>query len=479
MRSLDKGIVGTDRFLIIITIIAWAFLATLIQFKPSARIILPFLTLNLLFLFLFPFRVVFPIFAVFSFAFPAFMVTLKISGYSVSLVELLFFFVLCLILIEIIISNKKFKLTTLSVLIAIFLVSTFLQVIRGYTLDYSPSFIRSVSRNMMFWAAFFPMMLYLQNTERVDRLLKYFLVGSAICACAYMLNYVGLFSFSRFEILGRPFWPAIGSITVFFPLIILLLIPFEKAMEDKKRFFYLLLLFVILTPIIPSQSRMLIANLIMECLLLAVTLIAIQKKGNRISYAFKLFIITIAILFLVTLILRIIMGGKFEILLKLYYDRLESLFRARKDISLGARRWQIWESFRFLKGHWLFGRGIGIQWSSFQGIARVDNFYFSLLVHQGIVGLAIFFSICFIWLKRSIWLIRHRFLLDSYMKKAFVVSQPVVLASILMSGFAGPGFVYTISNITILVFWIAITEYLYMKTRGKLDGIAGLEPVNH
>ncbi len=476
MRSSEKGIVGTDRFLIIITIIAWAYLATFIQFKPSPRIILPFLTLNLLFLFLFPFRVVFPIFAVFSFAFPSFMVTLKIGGYSVNLVELLFFFVLCLILLEIIISNKKFKLTTLSVLIIIFLVSTFLQVARGYTLEYSHSFLRTVSRNMMFWAAFFPMMFYLQNTERVDRILKYFLFGSAICAGAYMLNYVGVFSFSGFDMLGRPFWPAIGSITVFFPFIILLLIPFEKVEKSRDRVYYLLLLIATLTPIIPSQSRMLIANLLMECMLLAVILISIQKKGNRMSYAIKLLIITIAILFFAALTLRITMGSKFEVLLKLYSDRLESLLRARKDISLGARRWQIWESLRFLKGHWLFGRGIGIQWSSFQRIARVDNFYFSLLVHQGIVGLAIFFSICFFWLKRSIWLIRHRVLLDSYMKKAFVVSQPVVLASVLVSGFAGPGFVYTTSNITILVFWIAITEYLYVKTRGRSDGTAELEP---
>lgn len=466
MSSSKKGVVAANPYLAALFVILWAFLAVLIQFKPSPRLILPFLALNFVFLLILPFRVYFPIFFVMLISLRPSDFSMPIGGFNVNFIEIFYFFIFVIIFVEIIRGEKKFRFPPFSYLIIIFLISVVVQLIRGYTLGHRPDFIRTTARAIMFIGVFFPMSFYLQNTGKVENVIRLGLLGCGITAIYYLSIYFGVFSGSYVDILGRPSLIAMNNLVLAFPIVFLMLIPISKDKDrDKKKLpLYFLLMILLIAEIIPSQSRIIVLKVTVEVFLLFLTLVLLRKE-KKFAFALKLTSLLLVVFGLTLLVMRLLMGHDFNRLATTFLSRFDTFTNIKTDLSIGQRRYQIWESLKLIQGHWLFGRGFGIEWKSFPGILRIDNTYFSTLVHQGLLGLVILLAIFGLWFQRSIWLVLHRDLLDSYLNEAFVVSQPITIVAILISGFGGAGFIYAIPLVSILFLWIAITEHLYLRTR--------------
>ncbi len=467
MNSLRKGVAFDGKYTAILIIIVWAFFAALIQVKPTPRLILPFLALNGILLILFPFKTYFPIFAVLSFALPSFKLVVVLGGWNVKIIEMFLVFLIAIIVIELIWKKCKFKITPISFFIAVFLLLTLIQAFRGISLGYKLPLVRSAGRNLAIWSVFLPMVFYLQNTDEAEKFLRYALLGWGLGASYYMLSYLGVFSPTGIYVPDRPFWPSNLNITIFFPFLILLLIPFEKGVNRSNFLYYGGLILITLLILIPTQTRTIYVILIIQLVTLSSLMILVQDKGQRLSYFLKILFVFGIIGLLSLIMLRLTMGENFTILVQTLIRRFDTIYDLRTDLSLSARRWQIYETMTRIKGHWFFGRGIGFEWGSFKGIFRIDNIYFSLLMHYGLVGLGVFCLIIVLWIHHSVWLIIHRNTLDKYILKAFVLSQPAVILGIIATGFASAGFVYTSSNIAAMVYWIMFTEYLYVKHRKK------------
>ncbi|MGC9315955.1 MAG: hypothetical protein ACP5G4_10090, partial [bacterium] len=136
MSPLRKGVVSDGKYTAILIIIVWAFFAALIQIKPTPRLILPFLTLNVILLILFPFKTYFPIFAVLSFALPSSKLAVVVGGWNVKIIEIFLVFLIAILFIELIWKKSKFKLTPISFFIIVFLVLTVIQSFRGISFGY-------------------------------------------------------------------------------------------------------------------------------------------------------------------------------------------------------------------------------------------------------------------------------------------------------------------------------------------------------
>lgn len=467
MSPLRKGVVSDGKYTAILIIIVWAFFAALIQIKPTPRLILPFFTLNVILLILFPFKTYFPIFAVLSFALPSSKLAVVVGGWNVKIIEIFLVFLIAIIFIELIWKKSKFKLTPISFFIIVFLVLTVIQSFRGISFGYRLPLVRSAGRNLAIWSVFLPMSFYLQNTDNTEKFLRYALLTWGLGASFYMLSYLGVFSPTGIYVPDRPFWPPNLNIALFFPLLLLLVIPFEKVVNRSNSLYYLGLMMLTLLILIPTQARTIYVILVIQLVVLSSLMILVQKRGQRLRYFLKILFVFSVIGVLSLIMLRLIMGENFIILVQTLIRRFNTIYNLRTDLSLGARRWQNYETMSRIKGHWFLGRGIGFEWGSFKGIFRIDNFYFSLLMHYGLVGLGVFGVIMALWTHRGIWLIIHRNELENYFLKAFALSQPAVILGILATGFTGAGFVYTSSNIAPMVYWIIITEYLYIKHRKK------------
>jgi len=467
MNPLRKGVDSNGKIIAILIIIFWAFFAALIHVKPTPRLILPFLALNGILLILFPFKTYFPIFAVMSFAYPSFMLISKIGGRTVEILELFLIFLIVVMFIEVIWKDFKFKLTPISFLICIFLILTAIQIYRGVSFGYKLPLVRTAGRNLAMWSVFLPMSVYLQNTDNAEKLIKYCLIGWGLGSAFYILSYLGIFTSSGIYVPNRPFWPSTLNIAIFFPLLILLIIPFERGLNRPNYIYHGGLLILSLLILIPTQARTIYVLLAIQIVVLSVITTLVQKKGQKYIYFLKVIFVFAIVGVLSVILLKIFMGENFDILVQTLLRRFDTANNLRSDLSLNARRWQVYESMIRIRGHWIFGRGIGFEWNSFKGIYKIDNLYFALLIHFGLVGLGVFAIIIGLWFHRGVWLIIHRDELESYFLKAFVLSQPAVILAILSTGFTGSGFAYTTSNVTIMVYWIILTEYFYIKLRRK------------
>jgi hypothetical protein len=469
MKSADKGVVANDKYLQLFLIVLWAFLGALVISKPLPKFILPFLTLNFALLLLLPFRRYFPFFVVMSYAYPSNRIGFFVGGWEVQFIEVFFVFIVLLIFVELLWKDTKLKITPISVLVALFVISTLGQSIRGIVLNYSLPFIRTAGRNLGMWSVFFPTVVFLQNGGNSEKIIRIMLIGWGLSTITYLMAYFGIIPIPDMYFLGRPWWPPTLNIALFFPIILLTLIPFEKTDEIKSTLTSLVLMVLSAAILIPTQSRTIYGVLIIEIFVISGILVAIHQRGHRLLYFLKLMTILITLGLAGIAVLRIIMGNDFIVLFQTLLRRFDTITNLQTDLALGARRWQVWESIRILQGNWLFGRGSGFEWSSFRGMMRVDNFYFSLLVHQGVVGLSIVLAIFGLWLHRSIWLIINRNLLESYLLRAFAIAQPAVIAAILSSGITSAGFVYATSNAVPMVIFAILTEHLYREYKLKKE----------
>lgn len=475
MKPADKTVVANDKYLLFFLILLWAFLGALIIVKPVPKFVLPFLALNFALFLLLPYKRYFPIFVIMSYVYPSNRIAFSVGGREGHFIEVFFVFIVALILVELLWNDTKLKFTPISILLALFFISTVAQSVRGVMLGHSIPFIRTGGRNLGMWSVFFPALIYLQNGGDSEKLIRMMLIGWGLSVIAYLMSYFGVIPIPDMHYLGRPWWPPSLNIALFFPIILLTLIPFEKTDEVKSTLMSLILMVLSIVMLIPSQARTFFVLVIIEILIVSGILVAIHKKGERLSYFFKLMTILAVLGIAGIAVLRIIMGNDFVVLYQTFVRRFDTVANLQTDLSLGARRWQIWESMKILQGNWIFGRGMGIEWSSFKGMLRIDNFFFSLVVHQGLLGLGIFMAIFGLWFHRSIWLIVNRGLLNGYMLKAYAISQPAIILAILSSGITSAGFVYAASNIVPMVIIIILTEHLYRECKAKK---IALQPIN-
>ena len=141
-----------------------------------------------------------------------------------------------------------------------------------------------------------------------------------------------------------------------------------------------------------------------------------------------------------------------------------------------GRVYQGYETLNLIKGNWLFGKGIGVEWFSLfhTGSTFIDGLYFALLGHQGIVGLSLYLFIVALWTQRSFYLIKNHKLLQDNLTKAFVFAQPLYIAGTMLSGITESAYYLGPSMFTLRNMLALTTEFVYQKT--KMTGESKLLP---
>ncbi|MCK5833276.1 O-antigen ligase family protein [bacterium] len=475
--DVTDGSVGTLRwayFGVFIWSLMGAFLA--VWFNP--RIALPFFALTASLLLIIPFDAV--LFGTVVFALihnPSFQNPLEIyiGGLNVWFLEIAMVFVFASLFIEILTRKRRIEISPMFIVIGVYFISIVAQTIRGYTMGYDISEVRTSFRNALYPIMILPIGCYFGSGGSTKRFIKMLFIGWVLALFFYFLQYFGIFLISRTSLTGRLAWAPLSNIMLFFPLIIVLIN--EKKISFGENAFYWIILLISFAVLITSQTRLLYVAIAGELLIIIPLLAVFKPKGKRAIFVLKILLGLTAIGVLSIMFLKFAKGDSFDIFLKSVTNRALSLFEWRKDLSIASRRYQIYESLKMIQKNWIFGRGIGVEWYSLLrfGQSRIDGLYFMLMVHQGLVGIGLFFTIFILWFQRSLFLLFHRNLIKDTLEKNFILAQPAFIIAILVHGI-GSSAAYVLPTNTILIFSCAmITEKIYSGVKEVSIGVKSLD----
>ncbi|MCD6501893.1 O-antigen ligase family protein [bacterium] len=453
-----------------IGVFVWSLMGAYLAVWFSPRIALPFLALTAMLFTVIPFKTVF--FATFVFGVSynssfSNVFVINVGGFSLWFLEIFLFFVFVTMILEYITKRSRIEITPMFVLIGLFFLSTVAQTVRGYTLGYAACELRNSFRNALYPILILPISFYFNGDGTPKKFIKMLFVGWVFAIVIYLMLYFGIFFQSRQSLTGRLAWPPTQNMLFFFPALIVLFTS-HKATPRETIFSFGLLLFSLVI-LVATQARSLMGSVAAELFLILPIIAFTRPKGKRLGFLLRLFGMIAAAVLLGILLMKLFQGERFDFFIGNVQDRIRSLIAWQKDVSIASRRYQAYESLNILKGNWLFGRGVGVEWHSLYiwGKSRIDNLYFMVIGHQGLVGMAIYLSIYVLWVQRSIALIRHHKLLEDPFERAFVMAQLPYIITTLVTGIAGTGAYLLPAHTIFIVSCAMITEYLY---RGKILG---------
>ncbi|RKZ30848.1 hypothetical protein DRQ36_04080 [bacterium] len=470
MTCITANVTAKTPRLVYFGVFLWAFLAAYLSLFPNIRLFLPFLVFTTIILLLIPFRVSFSVLVVFALAHtPGYgnIFQFRFAGWNILLLEVITIFIFLQIIIESLVGRIRFRITPMLIVIGMFFLSSVIQLLRGIYLGYDPSQLRSAGRAIVYFSYIIPIAAYYASGGTPRKLINLMLIGWGFALIHYFMKYFGIIFPAGASGTARMIWPPISNVIWFLPLILMYALIKGVRQYDRKTYLCWFLLVVSCLVLLPTQARSIYLALFVEFVLLLSVVIAIQKKGERVVFVFRLLVITVVGVALAYFLLKFLMGEKFDLLISNVMLRFRTLGSIRRDLPIASRIYQIYESIKLLKGHWVFGRGLGIEWHSLinTGYFRIDNLYFTILVNQGLIGLGLYFAILALWMQRGIYLVNNSRLIKDNIVLAFSLVQPLAVLSILVSGMAGPAYYLSTPNIILMLLWAMTTEVIYSKVR--------------
>ncbi|MCD6500976.1 O-antigen ligase family protein [bacterium] len=433
----------------------------------NMRIALPFLALTALLFTLIPFKTVFFATFIFGTAYNSSfgnVFVINVGGFNLWFLEIFMGFVFVTMILEYITKRSRIEITPMFVIIGLFFLSTVIQTVRGYMLGYAACELRNSFRNALYPILILPISFYFNGGGTPKKFIKILFVGWIFTIVIYIMLYFGIFVQSRQSLTGRLAWPPTQNLLFFFPALIVLFSSRKATSRESILSFGLLLFSLVI--LVATQARSLMGSVLAELFLILPIIAFTRPKGKRLSFLLRLFgMIAAAVLFGV-LLMKLFQGERFDFFIGNVQDRIRSLIAWKKDVSIASRRYQAYESLNILKGHWFLGRGVGVEWHSlyFWGKSRIDNLYFMVIGHQGLVGMALYLSIYVLWVQRVIVLIRnHQKFLNDPFERAFVLAQLPYIITTLVTGIAGTGAYLLPAHTIFIVSCAMITEYLYRE----------------
>lgn len=459
----------------------WSLLGAYIAvwFKP--KIVIPFLGITAIILTIIPFEMIFFGSVILGLAHnPTYgnIFESSVGGFNLWLLELFIGFLFITMIIEFITKKGKLKITPMFVLFALFLLSTVAQTIRGYTLGYAVNELRGSLRNSLYPILIIPISFYFSAGGTVKRFIKVLFIGWIASIIIYFMIYFGIFFQSQQNFVGRLLWPPVHNLLCFFPILIVLLL--SKDVKPKDMMSYVGILILSMMLIVMTQSRSIIGTISVEFLMIVPIIAYTRPRGKRLIFVFNSFLIMAAVVAIGVLLLKLAKGDEFVYLVKNMTDRFRGLIAWRRDMAIGSRRYQIYESLKILQGNWIIGRGVGFEWYSLftYGKSRIDSLYFMIFGHQGMIGMVSFLAIYALWMQRSIALFMHLRIFGDRLIRAFIIAQPLFIINVLVSGIAQPGAYLLPPQEIMIVCCAMITEYLYREYRkSKTDKNGVVKPL--
>ncbi len=450
--------------MVYIGVFVWALTAAFIIVWPNPRIILPFFALTGALLIVFPLRTALFTIVIVILSYDSYTSSVKLFSRNVYLLEFVFVFLIAIFTIEMITGRLKLTVSPTLILFCVFLLSSFLQFYRGIVLGNDLSLVRTSMRSLMFYFLALPVAMFFSGGGSIRKFINITIVGWAAAVAYYLLEYSGIILSTQVSVTGRLVSPPAMNAIGFIPLLILIMLETgnEKPAWEKMAFLFLILAsFVVITL---TQYRTMVVNLLIEFTLLFILHIRYysRRKGTTvIKNTFVLLVIGLIGVF----VLRGFLSEKTDLVFFNILTRIKSLAMLRQDLALIARFRQVLETIELVKGNWLLGRGLGLEWHSlyFWGWTKIDNVYFNIIGHQGLVGLSIYLSIYALWLQRSIRLLLNKARIEDSVIRAFVFTQPAVIVAMLANGFTSANYYTFPVDFCLLIFWAMTTEHIYRK----------------
>jgi len=443
----------------------WALIAVILALKPSPRILLPYLAITGALFLIIPFKHSLYLMAIAMLSHNSFEFGFQVKGINFQVVEIIFVFFIMITLMEVITGRiRKITFTPMLWLFMLFICSISLQFVRGIVLGNDPALIRTSTRVVMFYILAIPVGIYYSMGNDAKKFIYAMLVGWVICLIVYLANYFTVFSSSLFSLTGRMVFPPTYNAIIFIPL--LFLIELELFADDHigRKLLFVIIVAASLVVILLAQTRTIYLNLIIEAIVLLCIILTIYRKDVLRKRVIWKGIITTGIIFMLTVVvMQTFLGERLNTILFHTLARVKTLCGLRFDLPLIARFEQVLETITLVKGNWLFGRGLGLEWHSlyYWGYSKIDNMYFTLIGHQGLIGLIIFISIFALWVHRSIALIKRISRIEDPVIRAFIILQPALIISILTTGMMSGNYYAFPVNLVIVIFCPLTIEYLY------------------